>query len=476
MNTPKWTAWIIVQQDGDHLLEYDFMLRSIIKSKLKLVENNRDLVRILIYNYDKSRQLSTILELKEVLDEGPFSKKIQRFTQIEKLKKEESDIYNENVLAGFIKKYKTDNHKNIVLLWGHGNAFGLGYFSQWSAHSLKVNYFRGFNFTEQKRLAFDEVNLLINTYLSIRAILSYPLKNDLLDLEKNENLDFLNSEQKEKIDEEGRFQQLTAAQLSKLFISAFNKKIDILLVNSCYMQILESAPFFSSAVKYMVGCQTTFPFLGYDFENIFDTLHNHISSANSDIEIKNIAAIAVKNLNNKYKVPPFKTILKQYYQEEGINYDVNGIVSVSAIDFEYLDEYLKVINDIGTYLDDNFESIKNTISDVRSLIKTVIIESPYKLFIDAENFFSEYNKKDKNFKPFFLKFTEAKKIITIYKKANKNEGKPKGLSLLLPNAIERPEINKIIIDLITQAFEQSTPLGIKIPKWGSFLIKWLNQL
>lgn len=454
------------------------MLRSIIKSKLKVDKKYWELIRVMVFVYDKNRQLATILQLEEIIDDGLILKSLLRFVPKEKLEKDKSDIYDESVLICFIKKYSLQGCKNMVVLWGHGNGFGLGYFIQRLDQSLRINYFKDISFSNIDKALIDKVNKLINVYLSIRAIFSTPERNDLIITSNNINLnlDFLTVEQRRRVNEEKRFQQLTAAQLSNIFKTGFASKVELLLINSCYMQMLESIPFFSNVATYIVGSQTTFPFLGYDYELVFDGLQKHVIEEREDIEIVNMSSIAVESLSKKYKKQPFISTLKDYYQSEGISYDVEGIVSNSLISLKEINQYLSTINAIGYYFDTNFDTIKNIITSTLENIETVIIESTYLLFIDIEYFFSEYNKKDKNFKTLYKRFKNDKKIIIKYKKANKNEGFPKGLSMLLPKTIGDDEVKSIIVTVVENAFQEGSILGKELPKWGAFLKKWLAHL
>jgi hypothetical protein len=159
-------------------MEYDLMLRSIIKEK------KNDDIKYIIYHYDQETKISSLKKI--IYDIAGL-----RFSTFEILenKPNEDVFYDTQKLTAFFASYSKDpefeSEKNIIILWGHGS--GLGYFNALKDTSNKVNYFEGVNVKEIPIKDLVLANELINTYfyLSTNLSVDYNLTKFLSESEKN---------------------------------------------------------------------------------------------------------------------------------------------------------------------------------------------------------------------------------------------------------------------------------------------------
>ena len=62
----KWTVWLIVQQDGQHLLEYDLMIRTILR-EVRLKGTG---IRFIIYYYEQETKMASVKTIQRLEDGG----------------------------------------------------------------------------------------------------------------------------------------------------------------------------------------------------------------------------------------------------------------------------------------------------------------------------------------------------------------------------------------------------------------------
>lgn len=461
------TVWIIVQQDGQHLLEYDLMIRSI----LKVTENKN--VRYIIYYYDQESKITTI-------------KKITKKNEIMIVKTIETphqaDFYAVSTLKEFFKKYNASiefySDNNVVLFWGHGS--GLGYFNGNDNNKSDVNYLDSPVFSLDNPEQLNVVNSLINYYVHLGSTLS--IENNYLQnlisnpdkrslIHNNQLLNILNRFLKD--DDQKKYLFLSPKDINEILCEGFNDKpIDLLLTNSCYNQTIETIIHFRKSVKFIVAPQTSLPFLGYNFSSFFSELEK-TGIITTSLLINNL----VNNFIHKYKTEPYQTLLSEYY-DAIIPEDYIEKVSFSVIDMHFYNkQFIDSINFLAACLNQFVGD--SYLIDSRKHCKDLTGKN-FSVAIDLTYFLEQFANTNRI--PEFPKLLEDYKIfltpnslrVSFLQAAKFNQ--PNFLSVIMLEHKGVPyDIKEVVKDMLNIAYKNS-PFIDEMGEWSKFMIAWSKDL
>jgi hypothetical protein len=380
-----WTVGIIMMHDGGTFFEYTDLEQSIYN------QQKYESVRYVLFHYDQPSKLATIKQLEREKDgvyrfvrkKGPFP----------------CDFYRRQDIVDFLHDYvrnKTPDpeieHHIMVITYGH--AAGLGFFAQRSEEK-HIDYFDGydlnqFDLTEEQRVF---LNRLFNVYAFAKANTSSRMSTeDLWNIVSSRFEKRLSSVLLNLIQE--RLQLITAKDMDEIFRRGLSdQQIDVFLTINCYTQMFETGCAFMKTVKMLVSPETTIPFAGINYTELFSLLEKN-PAADLAVIGNNIATL----FHDKYRTEPFRSIflrrypvfvrkieevsiaanLPKYYQE------IYAIVDVIAQNFY---KYCKL--NINGSNPDYDRVIKQKIIDARRASGDVTIDRDCGI-IDFTHFFNEF--------------------------------------------------------------------------------------
>lgn len=439
-----------------------------IRTILRFYKDNK--IRYVIYYYDQHTSTGCIKTIE-------FKDNFYHFISSNAIA---VDFYNKKTLTDFFQKNKDDSIKNMVLIWAHGS--GLGYFSTTGRIEQKIDYITEFrkenkdNFTPDE---YTQANDILNCYTFLGSNLpnfDRDLQHLLPDI-NIKNTSVINLLQKFlKTSERKKLLFFSAEDLAEIFKESFQTvKIDILLINSCYLQTFENNFFLKDIANTVIAPQTSFPFLGYNFEHLFNFLENLPANASNALIAKSITAEFLK----KYKTEPYKTLLEKYYNDPDLaDLDYISQVSFSAINLTNYAILIKTANECGNFFYNN-NRLHTNLDETRLSCKDVTVmkeENGLNICIDLTHFISVFSQLgDSLFKKIYESYSTLLKrdqVRITYKKAKYNTANPKYLSFLMTPVSGIPENRKEFIKKVIDLAYKNKNFRDALPNWVGFLDEW----
>ena len=282
-----WTVWIIMVHDGEHFFE----IADLEQSRLDVKKYKS--IRYVIYLYDVEFQTATVRTI--ALVDGVYT-----FKQVASI--QEIDILDDATLTVFFQKHQTNygtTEKNMVITWGHGA--GLGYYSR--LEKELINYFKSTHFKNEAGFQIEKrkANLTLNAAAQLAASLSVEIPSEiLLNHFFPEGSEFINQPHIQELFSR-KLKCITAKRLADILLKSFNAKpIDVLLTINCYTQLIECGYEFLGSVELLISPQTTIPFAGINYRQLFREMES-----NPAIGLKQISENVTVNFHEKYRQQPF---------------------------------------------------------------------------------------------------------------------------------------------------------------------------
>lgn len=469
------TITFIIQQDGEHFAEYDYLQQSILKVK------KNDRVRYLIFYYD---QLTKFAWIKQYVSE-----RNKRFLKIIKPPFPVSNFHDGVAIENFIKDHVVSerSEKNIVIIWGHGS--GLGFFSPVSFDNWQTDYLDSL----RKNNLDDTYNKIVfNRKVAQIIQLSAGLgANDIFSsnpvqfTDKDGN-NISNASAWEELKKNGVLNYISAQRMAEIFTNVGfkeNSKLDLLICSACFTAILESLCHFESCTKLFVGPQTTFPFVSYDFDHLFRSIEKDSEKINFELLITQL----VKSFRKKYRKQPFISLVDKYFFDTATagskptRFDL-GFVSLTAVNLEsFTGDVSRLLDEIGEYLLTNYALDKLETAREQTIITTKLDQDDdngLDAVIDLINFLLHYSKLEKS-KAFNLLVRSLlngtiknNKIMKSHLNSRSNPGKPYFINFFMPNGdYAETGPGKTIRQMQEISYGENSLMSQKFKVWSKLINK-----
>src|SRR5258708_522620 len=320
-----WKIAIIVQQDGEHNFEYaDLELAILSQPRFKNIKYK-------IFYYDQVSKTRSVRKVSKDSSGAPVI--------ITELQPSPVDLYDPGTLTGFLKDWFTPEggltERYMVIIWAHGA--GLGYAASEVTEDAVPNYFRDLDAEafgpkrQTMRHSYNDAMRQLTFLKSHQSWNSQPIEH----LKKrlyNDGVELAVDDLKMLAE---RLKLITAADLNTIFTNSLpaGKKVEVLITNTCYTQMLETGYALRSKVDLLVSPETTIPFTGFNYNALFRLMVQH-----PQLEQKEIAENIRDSFADKYESEPFRTnfrIMRPFAAS------LLGEVSFSANDLNKYDLFIK---------------------------------------------------------------------------------------------------------------------------------------
>ena len=403
-----------------------------------------------------------------------------------------TNIYNLKELTKFFgDALQTDagfETRRMVIIWAHGA--GLGYVGNIDMDSPVPNYLQGIAPVREGRVAHsskierynDEMRHLIflKSHLSIKGD---PLK--MMDEIFHTDKVRLKPSDTDLLGE--RLQIITAVQMNTMFRNALpkDKKIDVLIANTCYTQVLETGYALKDSMSVLISPQTTIPFTGFNYNSLFRLMERQ-----PGLPVKDLAANVRANFTRKYAEPRFR---KNFRIVSPAAFDLLGEVSFSANDLSHYKDlvdgfFAKMADRFLAAVKDDNEKLLDIIDAARAKCLDISPSAPFNVsnygIIDLTHFFRTFvrlcrKKGNHDFDDMPEQLTDLTRKIRIawHKAAGAGEyservasRSPHFLSFFFPSSDVDSNMTNLLIKVYLDKFGRQT-LPRDFSSWPEFIIK-----
>ncbi|GGB23351.1 hypothetical protein GCM10011511_54020 [Puia dinghuensis] len=415
---------------------------------------------------------------------------------------ERTNIYDGKALTEFF----TDSFsieqdvesRYMAILWSHGA--GLGYVGNLKSDGTGPDYLQGITPTGQgtgsqnntaAQNNITEYNDLMRQMTFLKSHLSIkgePIRvmNEVFQGDKVK----LKPSDTSLLDE--RLQLITAVQMNTIFQNALpkDKKIDVLITNTCYTQLLETGYALKDTVSVLISPQTTIPFTGFNYNALFRQMERQ-----PDLTAADIAVNVRSNFNKKYDDPHFK---KHFRILTPSAFALMGEVSFSANDLSHYGEF---VEDFFSGMAERFWQAAKPGHQDAKLLKVINAARAKCLDISPSAPFNSSNYGIIDLTHFFRTFTDLcrkngipgwddpreqfehlmKKIRIVWHKASgpgqysehRASRSPYFLSFFFPSKNVNADMVELLIKVYLRLFNTRS-LPKDLSKWPDFIIRWMK--